>query len=175
MICLVTQVICLTNMNELSINSQWIPSKVSIDNLAKSIIKPITDGDMDVIKSIATIRAVQEALEKVSDTLKPLVVNELHKYSAKEKIVSYGTEFSLKEVGVKYDYSECGDAVLNDLMKQVEELNSKIKERQNFLKAVKDVEMIVDMNTGELCEIRAPKKTSTTSYVVSFAKEVDNG
>jgi hypothetical protein len=118
---------------------------------------------------------VQEALDKVSETLKPLVVNELQKYSAKEKIISYGTEFTLKETGVKYDYSKCGDAVLLDLMKQVEELNTKIKERQAFLKSIKDVEFIVDTRTGELCEIHPPQKTSTTSYVITFAKEVDNG
>jgi hypothetical protein len=162
-------------MQELSINNQWLPSKVAIDNLAKTIIKPVMDGNADVIKSIATIRAVQEALDKVSETLKPLVVNELQKYSAKEKIISYGTEFTLKETGVKYDYSKCGDAVLLDLMKQVEELNTKIKERQAFLKSIKDVEFIVDTRTGELCEIHPPQKTSTTSYVITFAKEVDNG
>jgi len=162
-------------MQELSINNQWLPSKVAIDTLAKSIIKPITEGEVDVIKSIATIRAVQEALDKVADTIKPLVVDALHKYSAKEKIVVNGTEFTLKEVGVKYDYANCGDFVLLDLMKQVEELNIKIKERQAFLKSIKEVEFIVDTRTGELCEIRPPKKTSSTSYVITFAKEVSNG
>jgi len=162
-------------MQELSINNQWLPSKVAIDNLAKSIVKPITDGNIDVLKSIATIRAVQEALDKVAETIKPLVVDELHKYSTKEKIVSRGTEFTLKEVGVKYDYSNCGDSLLLDLMKQVDELNIKIKERQAFLKSIKEVEFIVDTRTGELCEIRPPQKTSSTSYVITFAKEVDNG
>lgn len=162
-------------MEQLSINNQWLPSKVAIDTLAKAIIKPVMEGNADVIKSIATIRAVQEALDKVAETLKPLVVDELHKYSAKEKIISYGTEFTLKETGVKYDYSNCGDYVLLDLMKQVEELNIKIKERQAFLKSIKDVEFIVDTRTGELCEIKPPQKTSTTSYVITFAKEVDNG
>lgn len=163
-------------MQELTINNQWLPSKVAIDTLAKTIINPVLEGDLDIIKAIATIRGVQDALDKAAETLKPLVIDELQKkYSAKEKIISFGTEFTLKEVGVKYDYSNCGDFVLNDLTKQVEELNEKIKDRQKFLKSIKEVEIIINKETGEVCEIRPPQKTSSTSYVITFAKEVNNG
>lgn len=162
-------------MTEIKINNQWSPSKVAIDNLASSLVKPIMEGDVDVIKSIATIRALQEALDKAATQLKPLVITELHKYSAKEKIISNGTEFILKEVGVKYDYSDCGDYILNELIKEVEVLNEKIKDRQTFLKSLKQIETIVDTRTGEIHEIKPPQKTSSTGYVITFAKEVSNG
>lgn len=166
--------ICPTNMNELNLNSQWLPSVAAIDKLANNLIKPINDGEIDVIKAIATIRAVQEALDKVTNELKPLVINELHKYSSKEKIISHGTEFILKEAGVKYDYSKCGDTVWNNLDAEIKKLSEEKKEREKFLKSIKDMMIVVDATTGEVCEIKAPTKTSTTTYVVTFAKEVNN-
>ena len=162
-------------MKEISINSQWLPSTVAIDTLVSNLLNPILNGEVDTLKATATLVALQEAIDKVTTVIKPLIIDELHKYPSKEPVVINGNTFKLKEAGTKYDYTNCGDTILLDLLKELEVLNEKIKERQKFLKSIKEVEIVVDKNTGELLELRPPIKTSVTTFTLTFNKGGQNG
>ena len=57
------------------------------------------------------------------------------------------------------------------LYERRDKIAQEIKDREAFLKAIKPKFPYVDIDTGELYELNPPVKTSTSSYVVSFAKK----
>jgi hypothetical protein len=95
--------------------------------------------------------------------------DEVSKYG-KSHVTPSGTKLELAEVGTKYDYQTCGDFKLEDLMNQMEILETAIKERQAFLKTVPLSGMDILIEGGEVCKIYPPIKTSTSSVKCTIAK-----
>lgn len=155
-------------MKTITISDKWIPSKDSINGLVDKILKPIENGEVNVLQAQATVSALEQVLDTVSKTIKPLVLDEIAKFPKGQIVQSNGVRFDSKEAGAKYDYSECGDLELNDLVKQAAELDLRIKERQTFLKGIKGTEMLTYKQTGEIIEVHPPKKKSTTTFVTTF-------
>lgn len=153
------------------IESTWQPTHAEIDRIACNIIAQVQEGNISATKAVTILRALSDAIENALNQLKPQTIEELQRYARGERIVVNGVELQVKEAGVRYDYAQCGDTTLNNLMQQRDALEKEIKQRQKLLQAIKGVEMLVDQTTGEICEVRPPVKTSTTTYVVSFPKQ----
>ena len=64
-----------------------------------------------------------------------------------------------------------GDAEYAELMRAKEDIDTKIKARQMFLKSVTDTMDVVDRATGELVTINAPIPTKSSTLRVTFAKQ----
>jgi hypothetical protein len=88
-------------------------------------------------------------------------------YSGK-KFPAFGATFTKTEVGTKYDYSLCGDPVLNDLLEASKVLAEKVKARMERLKAQKEPENILDEVSGEVYLITPPIKRSKSGLNVSI-------
>jgi hypothetical protein len=112
----------------------------------------------------------QKAMEKVFEKIKPtLIENALNEISKFEKnAVIKGSEFSIVEAGVKYDYSNCNDLKHIVLNTQLECLKSALKDRETFLKSIKEPLQMIDEGSGEVYTIYPPKKTSSTTLKVTF-------
>jgi hypothetical protein len=155
-------------MNELQL-SNWQPNKSEIERVANEMVQGIIDGNVQTEKALLTIRAVRMAMESAEDKIKEQVIDELHR-RGKEGFDMYGAKVNLKELGVKYDYANCGDLewyLIDDQIKSLTELK---KERENFLKSLTKPTTIVDDSTGEIKTINPPIRQSTTSYTITFAK-----
>jgi len=79
------------------------------------------------------------------------------------KVVVSGATLTVSEVGVKYNFGDCGDQVYNDLIKESEVLKEKIKERESYLKTIP--------KEGTVCPIHGnfinrPSKSSKTKVIV---------
>ena len=92
------------------------------------------------------------------------------KYGKGEIPTSSGASFQVKETGVKYDFSQCNDPVWNNLKEQADRINEQLKEREKYLKVIKNPKTEIDEETGEVYTIIPPTRTSTTSYTVTFKK-----
>ena len=86
----------------------------------------------------------------------------LDSQGANKKIVEYGIEWEVAEFGTKYHYENCGDKIMDSLIKKQAELKSEIEARQKFLKSLTGKTIIVNEPTGEVLELYPPRKTSTT-------------
>ena len=95
--------------------------------------------------------------------------DEISKYGSNH-ITPSGTKLELAETGTKYDYSQTGDVVYFDLIKQSESLNEQIKEREKFLKAVPKSGTHILMEDGELINVYPPSKSSNSSYKATIQK-----
>jgi hypothetical protein len=146
--------------------SQLPETKQQIETFAYSLEQGLNNGQIVA----SDLLRFQKAMEKVFDKIKPtLIENALNEISKFEKnAVIKGSEFSIVEAGVKYDYSECNDIEYNMLNTQLEALKSTLKDRETFLKSIKAPMQMIDKNSGEVYSVYPPKKTSSTTLKVTF-------
>ncbi len=153
--------------------SEVVITKAKQKEVAEALVQKVLDGNVSPINAYVQLKGVADALVaaiKDPDFVN-CVLNERMKWG-KETPVFHGAIVAVSEGGVKYDFDVCGDSVYNDLAKQKKELDEKIKERQKFLMGLPEEGVTAaDPNTGEMCDIKRPSKTSSTVVRVTFPKE----
>ena len=125
-------------------------NKAEQTDLANRLISPVLDGDINPIETAVKAKSIIEALTKFlnDDRIKDCTMSEIEKYG---KETSWnGAKLAIKEVGVKYDYTDCSDPIYEDLLQQKQLLDKKIKDREVFLKSLSGRTTIVDDETGEV-------------------------
>lgn len=139
----------------------------TIAQLSQQAINAITDGVVDPITAHINLSRMEAAIKRVKDNgeVRDIVLKELSKYGQKHTFGDCTLEEA--EAGVKYDYSECGDSVLNELMKMKNDIDIQIKARQEMLKHI-PLSGMADPETGEV--ILPPTKSSKTIIKTTFKK-----
>ena len=154
-------------MNELTVNK--IPaSKEEQAVISSAMINSVLDGEIDAIKAVVQAKSLVETLTLFlkDKGVNDLVLREVEKYG--KQTSKDGATISIKEVGSKWDYSECGDPIYNRLSAKKAEIEEKLKEREALLKVTKEPRTEVDEETGEVYTVNPPSKSSTTSYSITF-------
>lgn len=131
-------------------------------DLVKSVIKNIAEGNKGILETHLQIRYMRSMIEELESDpeYKKYLLEEVSKYG---KVLETSTAvLSVKEAGVKYNYSACNDLEYNELIKQKEALDTQIKTKEKYLKAIKKPITILIEETGEVSTIEPPVKTSTT-------------
>jgi hypothetical protein len=146
--------------------SQLPETKQQIETFAYSLEQGLINGQIIASDLLRFQKAMEKVFEKIKPTLIENALNEISNYE--KNAVIKGSEFSIVEAGVKYDYSECNDLEYNTLTTQLEALKSTLKDRETFLKAIKAPMQMIDENSGEVYTINPPKKTSSTTLKVTF-------
>ena len=146
--------------------SQLPETKQQIETFAYSLEQGLNNGQIVASDLLRFQKAMEKVFEKIKPTLIENALNEISNYE--KNAVIKGSEFSIVEAGVKYDYSECNDIEHNTLTTQIEAIKSALKDRETFLKAIKAPMQMIDENSGEVYTICPPKKTSSTTLKVTF-------
>lgn len=157
-------------MTTLRIIDEYPITRAKQQEWAKNIMQPLFDGEVDPIEFITKVKGLQAALVEVEKDkeVKETVVREITKYG---KQASWnGATLTLRETGVKYDYSVCNDPVYNNLLQQKEALEKQLKEREQFLKSVHAGTTILDEETGEVYQLIPAVRMATESYAITFRK-----
>lgn len=157
--------------NELSFNR--IPtSKSEQTALAANFANMFTEGEVSPLEAAAKLRSIKEVIELTLKDIKvnEIIISEIEKYGKGENPSAFGAKFQVKETGVKYDFSQCNDPIWNRLKAEADAISEKMKEREKYLKIIKEPKTEIDNETGEVYEILPPLKTSTTSYSITFNK-----
>lgn len=130
-------------------------TKSDIKDKALAIVMPVADGSEDPLREYIKVRKAKEVLDEAEKNLKPFIdglpVNKGELY--------YGCEVVEKELGVKYDFSKCGDRSLDFLQKRLDALQFQVDERKAFLKGLKEPLHTFDEDTGDTWTIYPPTKT----------------
>lgn len=145
-------------------------SKESISETSLALLNDIDEGHMHPLQVAAQFKFIEDVMTNVKEELRQRVIAEQDKYG-KEKMTYHGATFDIKEAGVKYDYSDCNDTIWDDLKQQIDALTEQIKEREAFLKNLKERFSYIDESTGEIVTLYPPKRKSTTTYSVSWSKK----
>lgn len=145
-------------------------TKTQIKIIADNLVYDLLESG-DIIKTADTISKLEFFIKelKSNDKYIDYLRHEVSKYGPSH-ITSTGTKIELAEVGVRYDYSQCGDLVIFQIMHQIADLENKLKDRQNFLKSlpISGIET-VDEN-GEVLTLYPPSKSSTSSVKLTIQK-----
>lgn len=141
-------------------------TKEQIEIFANQLIDDVEQGVTNPLALHIRLTLIEKSFDKVKDAIKKQVVAEAEKHNQKS-FDHMGCKIEVKEMGVKYDYSGCNDAEWNRMKFRFDVYEKAIKNRQEFLKALKKKETLVNEETGEIIEIFPPIKTSTTSIAVT--------
>ena len=141
-------------------------TKAQRQDFAQSVINSLKEGHTDPLKVHLQVKCLEDIVKQLTShpEYKDLTLDEASKHGKSFEL--HNAKFEIKEAGVKYDYSNCGDPVYNELAQKMAELEKEIKDRQAFLKAVKPgTEILVE---DEVVILYPPIKTSTTSITVNL-------
>jgi formiminotetrahydrofolate cyclodeaminase len=147
----------------------------------ESLINALNEGELKPLDIHLQIKSMEDIISQLTDrnekTNKNFTTairyNQLLLEAAEQyhqKSFEYqNAKIELKEVGTKYDYSQCNDAEYSELVAQQKEITEKVKAKERFLQTV-PVKGIVITNdeTGETYTVYPPSKKSTTSVAISL-------
>lgn len=126
----------------------------------EQVLNSIQEGEQNPLDVHLSRVKMEKILKGINDNpeIQEAVMREFEKYG--QKNVEYkGTLLQEQESGVKYDFSGCGDPLMDSYMKEIDSLKEKMKEREKFLKNI-PASGVVDPETGAF--IYPPAKSSKT-------------
>ena len=141
-------------------------TKAYRQDFAQCVVNGLKDGLSDPLKVHLQVKCMEDLIKQITSHPedKDLTLDEAAKYG--KSFEMHNAKFEVKEMGVKYDYSNCGDPIYNRLAEELAELEKKVKDRQAFLKAVQPgTELLIE---DEVIVLYPPIKTSTTSITVNL-------
>ena len=142
-------------------------TSTQIDVFSDGVIQDVQAGNINPLAVLIQLRAMERASERILKEIKDNLLREADKYPTNE-FEYMGNKIIKAEHGTKYDYSNCGDPVYEQRLKIAKEATEQLKERENFLKAVKAPFSLLDEGTGEVATITPPTKKSTSGLNVSI-------
>jgi len=159
-----------TELSTTSILSLFETNKEQRQSFALGVVNALEEGNTDPLKVHLQVKCMEDIIKLLnSNTVyKKHILEAAEKYG--QKTFEYqNSKVEIKEVGVKYDFSNCEDAVLQRLYAAQAELDAKVKARETMLKSVPVKGMIVtDEETGETFTVYPPSKSSTTSISITL-------
>ncbi len=142
-------------------------SQTEIDVFSDGIIYSVKSGECSSLEVLTILKSFEKASDRIIKQIRNNFVTEAEKYPERSFEFN-GVKITKTEVGTKYNYLICGDPIYNDRFKISKEADKQLKEREEFLKAMKEPIAFLDEATGEVVKVIPPLKTSTTSLTVTI-------
>lgn len=144
-------------------------TKEQRSEVVKEIINEVLNGRVNPLELHLRLKSVEEIIKILTSipAYKGILLDEAQKHG---KFFEYKTaKVEVKEVGIKLDYSQCGNSTLADLYCQADAINARIKELETYHKGLpaSGIE-VLDPVSGELEKHYPPAKTSTTSVAFTL-------
>jgi hypothetical protein len=131
------------------------------------VIEGLNEGSVDPLKVHLQVKCMEDIIKQLTSSkqYKEICLTEAVKFG--RNFEHHNAKFEIKEMGVKYDYSNCNDPILKELKEKLQYLELEIKYRETLLKGIpsEGMEIIVE---DELVRIYPPSKTSTTTVTVNL-------
>jgi hypothetical protein len=155
-------------LSTVNILSLFETTKAERASFVSDVVSRLNEGVADPIKVHLQVKAMEDVVKSLNDNkeYKSLVLDAAEKNG--KKFTYQNAEFSIREVGTKYDYSNCGDSMLAEDQAQLDALTEKVKARQKFLQAIGVEGQIIITEDGEAVKVYPPSKSSTTSVAVTL-------
>jgi hypothetical protein len=142
-------------------------TQVQVDVMSDQLIASVKQGEVNPLEVLTMFRAIEKVSDRVLKEIKENLLNEASKYSG-NSFEYLGNKVEKAELGTKYDFSKCNDPAWENFDSAANAALTFKKEREIFLKGIKDKETIIDPNTGEVVTILPPVKTSTAGLKVTI-------
>lgn len=151
----------------LSVLELFSTSKEGIVLFASKVINEVEAGNADPLRVQIFCKTLEEVAEKIKAGIKDNAKREAQKYGDKP-FMHAGAELHLTNTYTVYDYTVCNDSVWLRCH-QDEKVNAEArKEREAFLRALKEPMEVLDSVSGEVTILRPPVKKVTEGIKVSI-------
>lgn len=136
-----------------------------IKRFSAQIIDQVKQGQENPLKLLVLLRALESTAETIRAGIGDEIMSEVGKYSEKT-FEAYGARIERAEVGTSYDYAASGDRDWFQFKIAEETAGNRRKEREIFLRALREPMNLFDEETGEIYEVRPPLKKSKSGIKV---------
>lgn len=152
------------NESAISIFRKLPETKSQIKDYTRLIKESVLNGEVEPLEFAAQVSALEQLFKalKSDHLIKDVILEEAEKYNVKS-FDKGNAKFQIKEVGVKYDFKNCNDSELNQIVSDIKELTEEKKKRETLLKAIAPDKEFYD---GDGVQLFPPIKTSTTQVVI---------
>jgi hypothetical protein len=131
------------------------------------LIERMDNGLADPLETHLQIKNMEDIIKQTTgnETYKKYVLDAAEKEG--RSFMHHNAKFEIKEVGTKYDFTNCNDPEYAEMCEMMESLKERMKAKETFLKTIsgKGLEILVG---DELVTVYPPVKTSTTSVAVTL-------
>ena len=144
-------------------------TKEERSQLVREIFDEVLNGRINPLELHLRLKSAEEVIKQLTglEPYKAILLDEAQRYG---KSFDYQTaKIDIREVGVKYDYSGCGNSELAALYDQQKAIEARIKVIETYHKGLPSagVQVLVHPH-GELETHYPPAKSSTTSVAVTM-------
>lgn len=153
--------------NALSTISVLPSTKDELYAFSRMLKDEIIQDENETLPILGKLKIIEKLVKDILEDkdVKGRFLADRLRYSEKEVVKFNGIDFSVRETGVKYDYSASGDVKWMDLDKKIKELTEARKEREKLLQNL-PTEGLVDPDNGNY--ITRPPKSSETMVIVKI-------
>lgn len=137
--------------------------------VVREIFDELLNGRINPMELHIRMKCLEEVVKQLTSmpAYKAIVLEDAEKHG--KSFQYHNAKVDIREVGVKYDYSECGSSQLAELYIKLNAINDAIKELEAYLKPLPQSGIqILNPTTGEVETHYPPAKTSTTSVAVTL-------
>jgi hypothetical protein len=140
-----------------------------VTNFSNQLIDALNGGEIDALKFKVFLKGLETVIENIAPTLDRMARDEAEKYGEKS-FTLLGAKVELREVGVKYDYTNCGYSKLQHITTELDAWARQKNEAETFLRGLKSSMTVVNDITGEIETIYPPAKSSKSAVAITFPK-----
>lgn len=153
------------NLNPVEFINQ---SKKELSVLATQFAENVAESGMqDPLEIYIMAGKMAHAFGQIQDNLHDQALTEAAKHGKSHK--QHNTKVEIKDVGVRYDFGNCGCSKLEKLEEEMAVLKEKIFKRQAFLKTLGDEGLtVVNEDTGEVDNLRPPIKKGKEKVTLTY-------
>jgi hypothetical protein len=137
--------------------------------VVREIFQEVLEGRINPMELHIRMKCIEEVVKQLTSmpAYKAIVLDDAEKHG--KSFQYHNAKVDIREVGVKYDYSQCGNSQLAELYEKQEAIAEHIKAREAYHKSLpKNGIGAINPSTGEVETHYPPAKTSTTSVAVTL-------
>lgn len=140
-------------------------NKSELQGIIDNAVEGVKSGKIGKLEGYIYAKKLELIVKDLVKRLKPyaetMPIN-------KGGLTMYNAELTETTQGAGWSYDECGDTILNDLVKQQEELKEKIDNRQKFLQTITKINTPVITEEGETYTVNPPIKSGALGITVKI-------
>ncbi len=136
-----------------------------VKRFSTQIINQVKSGEENPLKLLVLLRALESTAETIRKGIETNIMSEVDKYSEKS-FEAYGARIERAEVGTSYDYEICQDKDWEQFSVTEKTAAANRKDRETFLRSLREPMDVLDRETGELVTIHPPFKRSKSGVKV---------
>jgi hypothetical protein len=130
------------------------------------ILDSVTNGFEDPLFLLVKLKAFTKALDGAIDSIQEYALSEAQKHG--KSFAIYGAKVEVKEMGTKWYFDKTGDPIIARIAEQKDQIGKAEKDRQSFLKTLKEKTSFLDEESGEVFTVYPARKESKTGIAISI-------